>query len=615
MFERISVDGRNQIRITMEKVSELPIWAHPPKTQRRQVGTLLVAIALTSIICWISSPMQCVEIMRASIASFESSDFEDNPDSLCPIVSKLDPTAYIYNSTTLNTILHDAHFRNSSLKTLQRAVQIPTQIYDDMYINEELSFSTQQVNQTGNWEPFEEFHEYLKSTFPLVHEHLRLEKINKLGLVYTWEGQDSHKKPIMLTAHYDVVPVQPETLNQWTFPPFDGAYDGRYVYGRGVSDCKDLLVGILETVELLLSEARFAPQRTIVLAFGYDEEAAGRGAEAISKHLLHRYGPSSFYQLIDEGDAGFVEVEGNKYILPAISEKGHLNSILELFTPGGHSSVPPKHTSIGLLSKMISIIEDEEFSSVISNANPVLSHLQCVAEHSRTISPQLRNTILKAHLDMKANKNLLEYLSQDLLTKYTVTTSQAADVIYGGVKSNALPEHASVLINHRIAVEESVASTREKIISQVQNFAVEYNLGLICDGKVVLNKTDGGYFTYTTNEPLEPAPLTPVGDEIWEVFGGSLRYLYEDLVSPGTNDTYIFAPYISTGNTDTKSYWDLTRNIYRYVPGVPGKDTNIHSVDEKLDFDSHLQIIAFYYYYLQVVDQLADPEPAVFEAE
>ncbi|KAM9890288.1 hypothetical protein OXX79_011537, partial [Metschnikowia pulcherrima] len=149
MFERISVDGRNQIRITMEKVSKLPIWAHPPKTQRRQVGTLLVAIALTSIICWISSPMQCVEIMRASIASFESSDFEDNPDSLCPIVSKLDPTAYIYNNTTLNTILHDAHFRNSSLKTLQRAVQIPTQIYDDMYITEELSFSTQQVNQTG----------------------------------------------------------------------------------------------------------------------------------------------------------------------------------------------------------------------------------------------------------------------------------------------------------------------------------------------------------------------------------------------------------------------------------------------------------------------------------
>ncbi|KAF7999535.1 hypothetical protein HF325_006211 [Metschnikowia pulcherrima] len=81
----------------------------------------------------------------------------------------------------------------------------------------------------------------------------------------------------MLTAHYDVVPVQPETLNQWTFPPFDGAYDGRYVYGRGVSDCKDLLVGLLETVELLLSEDRFAPQRTIVLAFGYDEEAAGRG--------------------------------------------------------------------------------------------------------------------------------------------------------------------------------------------------------------------------------------------------------------------------------------------------------------------------------------------------
>ncbi|OBA22245.1 carboxypeptidase S [Metschnikowia bicuspidata var. bicuspidata NRRL YB-4993] len=528
----------------------------------------------------------------------------DDADSLCPIVKKFNPTAYIYSNNTLKSILNDENFRHNTLNRLQKAVQVPTQIYDGMVLPDYTSLSNISAQLEEEWVPFEDFQIYLENAFPLVHEHLKLEKINRLGLVYTWEGSNTSKKPIMLMAHYDVVPVQPETIDQWTFPPFEGAYDGQYVYGRGVLDCKNLLVGIMETIELLLAEGHFFPQRTIILSFGYDEEAAGTGAEKISKHLLTRYGPASFFQIIDEGNSGYVEVEGNKYILPAISEKGHLNSILELYTPGGHSSIPPEHTSIGLLSKVISLIEDKEFESILSNANPVLNEMQCVAENSQSIGPTLRKTILKAHLNKNANKDLLEYLSRDSSTKFLVRTSQAVDVVHGGIKSNALPEHVSVLINHRIALEDSVASTRQKIISQVQNFAVDFGLGLICDGETVLNKTENGFFSYTTDEPLEPAPLTPVGDGVWEVFGGSLRYLYEDLLSPTSNETYIFAPYIGTGNTDTKSYWNLTKNIFRYVPGTSMLGSNVHSVDEKLEFDSHLQIIAFYYYYLQVVDQL-----------
>ncbi|GEQ66865.1 hypothetical protein JCM33374_g528 [Metschnikowia sp. JCM 33374] len=592
--------------------SDLPTFIQTQKSSSNRFTLALLVFILYGVLTCIYNPSFI--FLSKSVPSHSCLETSDNPDSLCPIVDKLDPTTYIYNSITLEKILHDEKFKNESLRNLQNAIRIPTQIYDGMTDPKYANSKDNSHKFENRWKPFETFHDYLKEAFPLAHEHLNLEKINKLGLVYTWEGSDSRKKPIMLTAHYDVVPVQPETVSEWTYPPFDGTYDGKYLYGRGVSDCKDLLVGLMETIELLLSEGQFIPQRTIILSFGYDEEAAGIGAEEISKHLLERYGPSSFYQIIDEGTSGYVEVEGDKYILPAISEKGHLNSVLEIYTPGGHSSVPPKHTSIGLLSKVISIIEDKGFDSIITNVNPVLSHLQCVAEHSKTIDPKLKKTILKAHLDKKANQKLLEFLSNDLSTKYTVTTSQAVDMIYGGVKSNALPEHASVLINHRIAVEESVYSTRNKVLCQVQTFASEYGLGLLCDGEVILETGENGYFNYTTNEPLEPAPLTPVGDEIWNVFGGSLRYLYEDLLSPESNDTYIFAPYIGTGNTDTKSYWGLTRNIFRYSPGTAGMDSNIHSVDEKLLFESHLQIIAFYYYYLQVVDQLADPETEVFSA-
>lgn len=536
-------------------------------------------------------------------------DNDKNPDSLCPIVDKLNPKHYIYESDTIDKILHDATFRNQSMKKLLDSVRYPTQIYDDM-INPNAAETVEELYKIEpRWAEMEKFHGFLEETFPLVHKHLKLEKINKFALVYTWQGSDSSKKPILLTAHYDVVPVQAETVDQWTYPPFTGGFDGKYLYGRGVSDCKDLLIGLLETIELLLSEDKFDPKRTIILGFGYDEEALGTGAFEISKHLISKYGSDSFFQIIDEGNSGLTEYEGNTYILPATGEKGHLDSVIELFTPGGHSSVPPRHTSIGLLSKLISKIEDKEFESIISNVNPVLNQLQCVAEHSPTVDKNLKKNILKAHLNSEANEKVLQFLTEELpLSKYLVTTSQAVDIVQGGVKSNALPEHVSVLINHRIAIEETVTSTARKVVDQIVEFANKYDLGVVFDGKILLEKTKNGYFNYSLVEPLEPAPVTPVGDEVWNVYGGALRFLYEDLVFPDKNETLIFAPYISTGNTDTKSYWDLTRNIFRYAPGLETPNSNIHSIDERLNFEGHTLIIAFYYYYLQVVDQLADPQ-------
>lgn len=532
-------------------------------------------------------------------------DNDKNPDSLCPLVDKLDPSEYMYESDTLDKILHDSKFRNESMERLLGSVRYPTQIYDEMINPNSAKTLDELYKLEPKWAEFEKFHGFLERTFPLVHKHLKLEKINKFALVYTWKGS-TDKKPLLLTAHYDVVPVQTETVKQWKYPPFEGGFDGKYLYGRGVSDCKDLLIGLLETVELLLSEGKFEPERTVILGFGYDEEAQGTGAEEISKHLLERYGEDSIYQIIDEGTSGFETIEGTKFILPGTGEKGYLDSIIELYTPGGHSSVPPKHTSIGLLSKLISKIEDVEFESIISNSNPVLNQLQCVAEHSPTVSKELKSNIMRAHFDQGANQKVLEYLSQDLAPKYLVTTSQAVDIIQGGVKSNALPEHVSVLINHRIAVEEDVASTGQKVLDQILDFAGKYDLGVVYNNREILKETASGYFNYTHGTPLEPSPLTPVGDEIWNIFGGSLRYLYEELVFPGQNETYVFSPFLDAGNTDTKSYWDLTRNIFRYAPGIPTPDTNIHSVNEKLEFEGHLYIVAFYYYYLQVVDQLPE---------
>ncbi|CAH6722371.1 carboxypeptidase S [[Candida] jaroonii] len=566
----------------MEGEPLLPIH-NKPKTSKKKLLALIPLILLVGFI-----PHQ------------KSADLPT--EQLCPIVDSYPPPAELYNADTLDKLLHDNDTKLKLAEKLSGAIKIPTEVYDDM-INPKSVESNEELYQLEPlWKNFELFHDYLEKTYPLTHENLKLDKVNKFALVYTWEGSDTTKKPLMLTAHQDVVPVQKETIDRWDFPPFEGHIKDGEIYGRGVLDCKNLLTGLMDTVELLISEG-FKPSRTLILAFGYDEESQGTGAEEISKFLLNKYGKDSMYQIIDEGGGGFVQMGDLRMITPATAEKGHLDSIIEIYTPGGHSSVPPEHTSIGILSELIGLIESKPFDSVITQRNPVLSFYQCIAEHG-DVDKSLKSDILNANVDKNANRRLLDVLRQDLKTKYLVTTSQAADIISGGAKSNALPEHAQVLVNQRIAVEESVESASTKILDDIKIIAKKYNLGIYINNKEIFPPTDFGYFNYTLSQPLEPAPVTPTDSDVWNVFGGSLRYFYQELAYPEDNSTYIFAPYLSTGNTDTKCYWDLTPHIFRYMPALLGESGGVHSVNERGSVDTHAAVVAFYYFYIPVIDSL-----------
>jgi Gly-Xaa carboxypeptidase len=49
---------------------------------------------------------------------------------------------------------------------------------------------------------------------------------------------------------------------------------GEWIWGRGSNDDKSGVIGIMAAIESLISKG-FEPTRSIVLAFGFDEEASG----------------------------------------------------------------------------------------------------------------------------------------------------------------------------------------------------------------------------------------------------------------------------------------------------------------------------------------------------
>lgn len=125
---------------------------------------------------------------------------------------------------------------------------------------------------------------------------------------------------------------------------------------------------------------------------------------------------------------------------------------IEVSTPGGHSSVPPPHTSIGILSSLIAQLEAHPHVPELHREDTAYAQLECLAAHSPDFPTSLAKLVKKSQYSDKALAKLLDELLRTQPTFLATTaTTQAADVIRGGVKVNALPENAYVIVNHRIA--------------------------------------------------------------------------------------------------------------------------------------------------------------------
>ncbi|KAJ3552583.1 hypothetical protein NM688_g4078 [Phlebia brevispora] len=436
--------------------------------------------------------------------------------------------------------------------------------------------------QDPRWDVFADFHAYLQERFPKVHTALRKTTVNTWALVYHWQGADDSLKPVLLTAHQDVVPVEPLTLDTWVHPPFSGYYDGEWIWGRGSGDDKSGLVGVLTAIETLL-EHGFQPTRTVVLAFGIDEERGGiSGASAIGEYLLWAYGKDAFSILVDEGGGQDLR-EHVLFANPAVAEKGSFNLQIEVSTPGGHSSVPPPHTGIGILASLITELEAHPHATNLYRNATYYQGLQCEAAHDPDLPRHLKHLIQSSLHSKKA----LAKLENELLRinpqyKALTGTTQAVDIVQGGVKINALPERAYALVNHRIAGHSSVGELKAHIKKSPASGsdAVQF----------VHRRLRRGHWR------RKDRVWAASGSAAWELLSGTIR----NTIKTSPRKLYegkeaVVAPSISLGNTDTKHYWDLTKHIFRYGhKGGYDSYNGAHTVNEAIRAEGFLEMIRFF---------------------
>ena len=189
---------------------------------------------------------------------------------------------------------------------------------------------------------------------------------------------------------------------------------------------------------------------------------------------------------------------------------------------------------------------------------------------------------------------------------------------------NSLPENVSVVVNHRIGVQDSVQAVKDHYIQLLTPWTKSWNFNLHAFGAqhrrngtfASHSVTDSGDLTLTAQYELEPSPVSDSEDARFRWLAGTIRGVFGDdvVVAPEllsgksalTSDQvqlWLRVP----GNTDTRYYWDLSAHIYRMSPWRASHDprgTRMHTVDERMPVQGLMEMIRFYHEFIRIVDEM-----------
>jgi len=408
---------------------------------------------------------------------------------------------------------------------------------------------------------FQRLQSLLVEFYPSMHRALDREVVNGLSLLHRWRGVDSSLPPLLLLAHQDVVAADDEAA--WVVPPFGGIISDSAVWGRGAIDAKGTLIAIYEAVERLVSEG-FRPQRDVYLAFGHDEEVGGlEGAAAIGKLLASR-GVTPLF-MSDEGGAilhGVIPGISKPVAAIGIAEKGYLTLSLKVAASGGHASMPPAQTAIGILSDAIQRIEASPFPSRL--AGPTYQMIRCLAPQM-----SLAARIVVSMLPL-TSRLVQKWLEKTPSGAASLRTTTAVTMIESGIKDNILPQQATATLNCRILPGESAESVTARI-------------GDLIDDRRVHISIAGRFHS-------EPPPVADTNGP---------GYLAVKRVISRIAPDAVVAPCLVFGGTDSRHYTHLCPSVYRFgAVRMTGEDLlTIHGSNEKISFEN-CQLLQLFYYQL-----------------
>ncbi|XP_068930799.1 N-fatty-acyl-amino acid synthase/hydrolase PM20D1 isoform X2 [Petaurus breviceps papuanus] len=446
-------------------------------------------------------------------------------------------------------------------EALKEAVRIPT-----------VAFSSENINTTA----MIEFGELLRKVFPSMFStsFIQHETVEEYSHLFTIRGSDPKLEPYMLLAHIDVVPASDDG---WEVPPFSGLEHDGFIYGRGTLDNKNSVMAILQAMELLLRR-NYVPRRSFYISLGHDEEVSGKhGAEKIAALLESRGVRLSF--IIDEGgyilDGILSDVE-KSFAVISVSEKGAMNLMLQVESAPGHSSLPPKETSIGILAAAISRLEQTPMPNMFGYGTEKSMLEQLAGQMGFPMNILLTNLWIFGPIVSRE-------LEKSVFSNAMIRTTTALTMFNAGIKLNVIPPKAQATVNFRIHPGQTIT----EVLEITQN--------IVADDRV----------KYQVLNAFNPLPLSPYDHE---AFGYQLlRRTIRDVFP----EVSVIIPGVCIGNTDVRHYANISTGLYRFNPVSLSKESikSLHGLNERISVQTYETQVMFLFELIQNADIEKVPKP------
>jgi len=336
---------------------------------------------------------------------------------------------------------------------------------------------------------------------------------------------DSGKRPLVLTAHLDVVEAEPE---HWDHPPFSGVISDGCLWGRGAIDMKNM-AAMSVAVMKRFAEDKVPLDRDIIFAGVADEEAGcAHGSFWLADH--HPELVRGEFAL-GEGGGYNLHIGGTEVYTVQVAEKGVCWVKARVRGQPGHGSMPNTESSVHKLAQGLERLRKRGLSRKMTPT--VKSFIEGLAEAQpaavKALLPKLLNpTIAPSILKLLPDKGVARALTAML------SNTASPTVVRAGNKTNVIPGLAEVEIDGRVLP----GTTTEEFLAELQMvLGPEFELE-------VMNAWDP-----MVTEPRD----SPFLDCIHQVMGRR---------EPGVP----VIPYMLPGFTDATAFTSLGARWYGFAP-------------------------------------------------
>jgi len=349
-------------------------------------------------------------------------------------------------------------------------------------------------------------------------------------------------KPILFSAHMDVVDARPE---EWQRNPFELFEENGNFFGRGTADNKAGVAALMSTI-LRFKAANLRPARDLVFAFVGDEETGMLTTQRIAEHPWVKNAEFAI-----NTDAGGGLTEDGKDLIYRVqgAEKTYATFELTVTNPGGHSSRPRADNAIYQLAHALEKVEAYRF--------PVMSN-ELTRQYLGAVGKAESGPLGEALRKFSADPNdaaAAEVLAGDPKFVGTTRTTCVATMLSAGHAENALPQTAQALVNCRMFPGITAETVRGALASAVGDPQVKITV---------------------RGDPL----VSPVSEMRPDVMAAIARAVHAK--HPGVP----IVPYLDSAATDAKVYRTMGIPTFGSSGSFAKRETFAHGLNERLPVEA-----------------------------